>query len=223
MPLPPGTLNLLRERHDWGTARTHLSALAKARRTSVDAKVVGYGSVYAADLGAMVVDVVFSRQRDYVNDVLPAVQTWMAAHPRMTLAQLGAAGPGPIPRLQLHKRADEATTIQEVAAGLSDYCVTRGLTEQTGVRQWADEAEALRYTWRLEPHVGAVRGIGIALFAYLRMRAGADAIKPDVRVRKELIAAGLQLPNDDAAVLLVAEAMAEELGVRRLWFDQLLW
>jgi len=99
-----------------------------------------------------------------------------------------------------------------------------GLADGLGVRQWADEVEPFRYVWCLDPYVGAVSGIGIALFAYLRMLAGADAIKPDTRVRKALKRGGLTPPpGDDRAVLLLAEAMAEELAVSRLWFDQLLW
>jgi hypothetical protein len=71
--------------------------------------------------------------------------------------------------------------------------------------------------------VGTVRGIGIALFAYLRMLGGADAIKPDTRVIKALRRAGLSVARDAGAALLLGEGMAEELGVGRLWFDQLLW
>jgi hypothetical protein len=56
------------------------------------------------------------------------------------------------------------------------------------------------------------------------MRCGADAIKPDVRVREAL--GSLLFPlgdGSDLALLCVAGAAAEELGVTRLQLDQLLW
>ena len=71
--------------------------------------------------------------------------------------------------------------------------------------------------------MGSVSGIGVALFAYLRMFGGADAIKPDVRVRKALLRAGLSVADGPVAVLTMAEAMAEEVGLGELVFDQLCW
>ena len=55
------------------------------------------------------------------------------------------------------------------------------------------------------------------------MRSGADAIKPDVRVKKGLLSLGFSVPDDEHAVLLVATAAAEEIGMSRLVLDQLLW
>ena len=46
-----------------------------------------------------------------------------------------------------------------------------------------------------ERFVGATNGIGPALFAYLRMRSGADALKPDLRVRESLNRLGFGLPT----------------------------
>ena len=71
--------------------------------------------------------------------------------------------------------------------------------------------------------MGAVSGIGIALFAYLRMRSGADGLKPDVRVRKHLARLGFPSPQGEVALVLLGEAVAEEAGIRRLELDQLLW
>lgn len=71
--------------------------------------------------------------------------------------------------------------------------------------------------------VGCVKGIGLALFAYMRMRSGADAIKPDIRVKKALRHLGFAVPDDDHAVLILAKAAAEEIRVSRLVLDQLLW
>ena len=119
--------------------------------------------------------------------------------------------------------AAEETTVQQVAAALHRYCIERGLDEDHGVMQWALDAEPLRLAPHLDPYVGTVSGIGIALFAYLRMRSGADAIKPDRRVRGRLSKLGFDVPAGDTALLLLAEAAAEELGVSRITLDQLLW
>jgi hypothetical protein len=57
----------------------------------------------------------------------------------------------------------------------------------------------------------------------LRMRSGADALKPDVRVRRRLRGLGFRTPTDDAALLLMAEVAAAEVGLSRFELDQLLW
>lgn len=216
-------LTLLRQRYDWELAREHFEKLATAHRDKVDSRVEAFASLYAGEPAAVVVDVVLSKRRRYEKIVVPRAREWLAVHPGMTLTELGQAGPGAIPGLQKHKRAAEAATIQLAAAGLARYCSDTGLPEADGIRHWAQMVELLRYAWCFDPYVGSVRGIGLALFAYLRMLCGADAIKPDVRVAAALKRAGLTFRTDDAAVMLVAEAMANEIGVRRLWFDQLLW
>lgn len=75
----------------------------------------------------------------------------------------------------------------------------------------------------LDPYVGAVKGIGIALFCYMRMRAGGDALKPDVRVRLALQSLGFDIPAGEAALLVMASTLAYELGIDRLVLDQILW
>jgi hypothetical protein len=55
------------------------------------------------------------------------------------------------------------------------------------------------------------------------MRSGADALKPDFRVRQSLNRLGFQVPDDEHATLIVAHAAASELAVSRLVLDQLLW
>jgi len=97
--------------------------------------------------------------------------------PRTDLQHLAAQGPGSVRRLRKDKRADEARTMQEVASGLLDYSRLLGSTRSRLVRVGC-RSRAFRFAVRSELYVGTVRGIGIALFAYLRMLGGADAIKP---------------------------------------------
>lgn len=67
-----------------------------------------------------------------------------------------------------------------------------------------------------------MKGIGPALFAYLRMRCGADALKPDLRVHAALRGLGFEVENEVHTMLVVAHAVAVELEISRLTLDQLL-
>lgn len=77
---------------------------------------------------------------------------------------------------------------------------------------------------KLDPYVGSVSGIGPALFAYMRILCGADTIKPDVRVIREIRALGVAIPLGDAiAGFVVAGCLAYELEISLIELDQLLW
>ena len=136
-----------------------------------------------------------------------------------------APEPGERQRYGLSDR--EVDTIHEVANRLRAFAAQERLTtaeqEDRLCRAWADRYGAFEHAPMLDPVVGSVKGIGLALFAYARMRSGADAIKPDVRVKKGLRSLGFSVPDDEHAVLLVATAAAEDIGMSRLVLDQLLW
>jgi hypothetical protein len=67
-----------------------------------------------------------------------------------------------------------------------------------------------------------VKGIGPALFAYMRMRSGADALKPDLRVARALRELGFPVPADQHAIIVVAHAAADDANISLLLLDQLL-
>jgi hypothetical protein len=81
MPPPLDQLGLLRARPDWAGARQYFEILAKSRWTAIDQRVADYGRLYERNAAAMVIDVVLSRQRNYLNIVQPTVTTWIAANP----------------------------------------------------------------------------------------------------------------------------------------------
>jgi hypothetical protein len=183
-------------------------------------KAAGYGTVYAGDRAAMVVDVVASRRRRYSSRVRNMILAFRESG-ITTLATLAAEGPG-----LSGLRRGEAETMTWVAAGLLAWGAANASTggsDDLLVADWATWGAAFDLAPGLDQYVGSVPGIGPALYTYLRMRAGGDGIKPDVRVRARLADLGFRVPPSSAGLLLVAWAAADNLGVSRLQLDQLLW
>jgi hypothetical protein len=203
----------------WGDGMTNLRHLYEQNGEEACARAAAYGQVYGGRRAVMVFDVVASRQRRYTQRVEPMVKKFAATPAAKSLASLAEHGPGDGYGL----RAGEAETMQQVAAGLTRYLTEHGLGEEEGVLCWATGATAFEHASKLEPYVGSVSGMGPALLGYLRMRSGADAIKPDLRVRDGLNQLGFKVPNEAHAILVVAHAAAEALGVPLLVLDQLLW
>jgi hypothetical protein len=208
----------------WDGAAENLRKFAEDHVKEAESDAQTYASVYTARRGAMVVDVVASRQRTYGTRVKAIVAKWEATSEEHSLDWLAEH---PVDASQFGLSTDEVVTIHEVANNLRAFAVGQGLGGPHGddmaCGNWAAGCGELEHAPRLAPVVGCVKGIGIALFAYMRMRSGADAIKPDVRVRKALRALGFVVPDDDHAVLVIAKAAATEIGVSRLVLDQLLW
>jgi hypothetical protein len=171
-----------------------------------------YASRYNNRRGAMVVDVVASAARNYdrvEQTIVPGFER--LAHNNPTLEALAKADPAQLKRLGL--RTNEPNTMIEVAKGLIQFGSERNITGDDAIcRAWGD------------PYVG-VKGIGIALYAYLRMRAGADAIKPDVWVARLLqqYGATIRNPKDALEVMQCAEQVALAAKISRLTLDQMLW
>jgi hypothetical protein len=178
----------------------------------------------------MVVDVVLFRQRRYDTHVQPCIRRW----------EQGVAGRDGVPTLRwlvehadlvtapaLPLRRGEAATILGVAHALLRYGADLDLDpadEDQACRSWAAAVAGLEFAPALDPYVGAVSGIGAALFAYTRMLCGADTVKPDVRVLAALRRHGVDLPGDNAAAGFIAVACAaHELRIPVIELDQILW
>jgi len=212
------TVEGVRALDEWQAALESLSALRNVHGQEARSKAESLAEEYWGRRAAMVFEVVASRQRRYETRVLPMVAKFEQSR-QASLESLAQDGPGDGYGL----RAGEAETMRETAKGLLSYCARTGLDQEAGVRRWAQQAAPFAHAPKLDPFVGSVRGIGPALFAYLRMRSGADAIKPDIRVRAGLNRAGFNLPNDEHAILIVATAVATELSIPLAVLDQLLW
>jgi hypothetical protein len=172
----------------------------------------------------MVVDVVASAARNYdrvEQAIVPGFER--LAHNKPTLDALAKADPAQLKALGL--RANEPNTMIEVAHGLIQFGSERNITGDDAIcRAWGEYAEQWRRTPKLDPYVG-VKGIGIALYAYLRMRSGADAIKPDVWIARLLqqYGATIRNPKDALEVMQCAEQVALAAKISRLTLDQMLW
>jgi hypothetical protein len=213
-------LEILRDRPEWATAVERLRQLDAQDGAAAQEAAARYGQKYAGQRGAMIVDVVASRRRTYPSRVRRIVNSWLEEAREPTLAWLAANPPD---RARLGLMASEPATMRQVAENLVAFARSRGLDEEEGCYRWADEVDGLEHAHRLDPVVGGVSGIGPALFALMRMHCGGNALKPDVRVRRELRRLGFEVPAGDHAILVVAKAAAAELGVNLLILDQLLW
>lgn len=176
--------------------------------------------MYEGRRGAMVLDVVASRQRRYQKRVLPLVAQWETDNDERSLRWLSTHEPAP-ERYGLRPR--EPKTIATVARNMIAFADDLGISEDQACKQWADGVAGLEHAPGLDPVAGAVPGIGPALFAYLRMRCGSDALKPDLRVAKGLRQLGFYVPASEYAILVVAHAVAAEATIGLLVLDQLLW
>jgi len=209
----------------WPKAMDNLRVLWAEGGQSARDQARQHGQRYRDRRAAMVFDCVMSRQRRYQSVVVPLVEEFVKTPNAASLRVLAEQGPrSQGPNRAYPFRRGDAAAIKAVAGGLVRFCDERHLGEEDGVTRWASEAGPFERNPKGEPYVGAVNGIGIATFAYLRMRCGADAIKPDVRVAAAL--GSLLFPLGDGsehAILCVAGAAATELGVSRLELDQLLW
>jgi hypothetical protein len=180
------------------------------------------GSNYQGRRGSMVIDAICSRQRKYSSRVLPLVAKWESTNSEPTLAQLIESARGDLQKLGLLE--SEPQTLVDVAKGFLKFGQERSIRDEDQiVKQWALEVQELRHFTKLDPYVGSVPGVGPALFAYMRMLSGVDALKVDLRVSKALRRLGTYVPADTTATLHLCELYAEDLGITLRELDRLLY
>jgi len=171
--------------------------------------------------GSMVLDVVASRQRKYEQRVIPMVQKWEVFAEGSTLEIMVTKG---CPAKIFGLRSGEEETIVKIASNFLEYGNLNGIRDENQIcAKWAQEVEDMRFAYDLDPVVGGVKGIGLALFNYMRMLSGSDTIKPDVRVKKKLEELGFKVPKCDISVMFLCESIAQDLDISLVELDQLLW
>jgi len=178
-------------------------------------------ATYSGRRGAMVVDVVTSRQRQYRARVLKIVRGWSASVATPTLQALAE---NPLDKKLFGLREGESESMSNIAKGLLRFGFDFEIEGEDLICQnWSRAVEDFRFAPKLDPYVGHLNGMGIALFAYLRKLSGAEAIKPDVRVRKRLQSIGFEVPDGAHALMMLCEILADELKISRSTFDTYLW
>jgi hypothetical protein len=223
-PEPVG-LTPLRATAGWPEAVAKLREMWAIHGDHAKQRAAEIADYHAGRRGLMVVDVVLSNQRRYDRIVTPLLNRW-----REEVRQAGGDQSlkwlvdHPLSSPTYPLRRTESATIANVALGLLRFGSDYGLDEDEACTTWAMSVHGLELAPKLDPYVGAVSGIGPALFAYTRILCGADTIKPDVRVIRELQSLGVALPSGDPiAGFVVAACMAYELRISLVELDQLLW
>jgi hypothetical protein len=180
----------------------------------VKKKARDYGLIYKNRRGLMVVDVVASRQRKYLEYVVPKLLPQYEAK-AADLSLLSLAKKAPI---WMPLRTGEAKVMQSVAKVLLDFGSRGGIEDENDIcLAWAEDSSA--HSFILD-----IKGIGPALLQYLRMRSGADSVKIDIRVIEEL--KNLRLPVEwftPDGLLQICTELAKEAVCSLVELDQVLW
>lgn len=180
----------------------------------VKKKAQEYGLIYKNRRGLMVVDVVASRQRKYLEYVVPKLLPQYEAK-AADLSLLSLAKKAPI---WMPLRTGEAKVMQSVAKMLLNFGNRDGIKDENDIcLAWAEDSSA-------HSDILDIKGIGPALLQYLRMRSGADSVKIDVRVMEEL--RNLRLPVEwftSDGLLQICTELAREASCSLVELDQVLW
>lgn len=215
------SIAVVRRLPGWDQLVTELQLRLNSQSDSARNHASLFVDEYRNRRAAMVVDAVTNRRRMYEARVKPMIAEFELRSPGANLHELSVRGSG---LTGLRDREDE--TIRDVARGLLRFGSDLGVSgDEIIVSEWASSTQGLEIAHELDPYVGSVRGVGVATFAYLRMRCGGDSIKPDVRVRHAVRNLGLgeNVPRSEVGLFVLASAVAAELGIPRLVLDQLLW
>jgi hypothetical protein len=222
-------LAALRRTPGWDGAMRSLRAQWQQHGAAARERAARKRREFRSRRGTMVVDVVLSRQRRYDTHVRPCLDRWdqtVAGQEGVPTLRWLVDNPDLVAAPTLPLRKGEAATILGVASALLRYGTDLGIDpddEDRACESWANAVAGLEFAPKLDPYVGAVAGIGAALFAYTRKLCGADTVKPDVRVLAALRRHGVDLPGDNAAGFIAVTSAAHELGIPVIELDQILW
>jgi hypothetical protein len=162
----------------------------------------------------MVVDVVASRQRKYEEYVKPKLlPTYVERAKDLSLASLADKAP-----TWMKLRVGEALVMKQVAQQIIKYSKNiSGTGEDELCKAWAEDKA-------YSSQVLEIKGIGPALYQYLRMLCGADSLKSDLRVKRGLQKLGLPIHwFSDEGVLELCMVLANEIGCTLVELDQCLY
>ena len=167
----------------------------------VDAAFTSIGLNYFT---AVVPNVVGFKTRFVDNGLIPDLGT------------LAQADIGTLRRVWKNKRSWQMA--RDIASYLS------GKDDRGALRRWAGHADL--DIWEQDP-LGAIHGVGINTFQYLRMMGGVDTVMPDKivkRVINEIFEkAGARPVQDDLAFVKTVERIAPQCGYRPIELCWMTW
>ena len=180
----------------------------------IRAKAGNLAKTYVGKRGLMVVDVVGSMRRKYVEYVVPKLlPSYVERAQDLSLTSLANTPP-----VWMKLKTGEAEVMSKVAKELLSHGRRNNLISDDEIcRHWATSGN-------YGTEVIDIKGIGPALHEYLRMLCGADTLKVDVRVINGLIGLGIDATLFTSDGLLeVCKAISQDVGCSLIELDQILW
>ena len=211
-------LSVFRQLDGWSDAIRSLQELHDGAGEHARREADRFAARFEGQRAAMILDVVYSANRRYDTRVVPRVEAFQLTPAAQSLRSLAEQGVGDTTGFRRY----EASSIRDLARSFAEYADRGGLDDDAACRQWAQAADP-GVVYGLDPVIGRVKGIGLALYRYLRMRCGADDLKPDRRVANALSRLGFPRVHGSEAIYALGMAAALDSGIRPLELDQLLW
>jgi len=182
---------------------------------------------YGGRAPLIIVDTIFSLRRKYLPMVRNVLRSFYQEFPEKDLGRLAKCNP-----LWLCRKFTPNSSIGDQNHPLSDISrwqnvveIVKRFLENYGddidaIHKWATNVNLCSY--QNDPIAKGLRGIGISAIQYLRMQAGVDTVKPEIRVKKVL--SDLHVPyRDDLELVELCKKLAMELEIRPIEFDFILW
>ena len=171
-----------------------------------------------------VINCVLSLNRNYDIFVVPRLNAFVENHPEIrTVNQLATLIDSfPTPHAFMHQELkfnyeDRANVLKSVIDFACEIVKnTPDIPEEESLKQWAIDARPEEYLML------NIKGFGIAGFQYLRMLFGADTVKPDIHIRRQVFnIIERDVSNIDLISLL--EAAAKQVNISVSAVDSYIW
>ena len=196
---------------------TALSTLAADIAPAVDRRWFRQAAV-------RVIDCVLSLNRNYKDFVVPRLDNFEREHPNISsiveLQQLIISFPSAATFLSTvlnYHHPQRAAILHRLVDWLATMAGSGSHADQrSNLRRWAENVRPSDST------VLRIRGFGLKGFQYLRMLFGANAVLPDVHMRRWVEACTGKKVSDSRAVKLLKKA-AQDAGVHLQDFDPIIW
>lgn len=174
----------------------------------------------------IIVDTIFSLQRRYLPMVENILRPFYQEFPEKKLNMLAKCDPSKLcktftPKLSSNRDhpLSNPNRWRNVVKIAQRFVENYG-SDIDAIHDWAKDVDIASY--QSDPIKQGLRGIGISAIQYLRMQAGIDTVKPDIRVKEGLRDLSI-LYHDDIEAVRRCEDLARELNMRPMEFDFILW